>query len=310
MEIRQLRTFIALVESQFNMSRAAEKLNLVQSALSQQLNRLENELGAKLFIRKGKRLKSLTTVGEEVFKQATIVLSAINNIHSVGKEYTERDFGVLNIGTTHMQARYILPPVIKLFSQLYPDVELQIHQGTPQQLVQLAMNYEVDFSICTEALAGNSQFTLIPCYQWNRSLIVPPEHPLADKKNISLEDLCDYPIVTYVAGFTGSKHVLETFKHSKLQPHVVLSAADSDIIKSYVREQMGIGIIASLAYDKKNDSDLKCLDLGKLFPWEITRIAYPKDKYLRKYQQVFIQLLLKQVSKHGSESGYFCLPEE
>ena len=217
---------------------------------------------------------------------------------------------MLSIGTTHMQARYILPPVIKLFSQLYPDVELQIHQGTPQQLVQLAMNYEVDFSMCTEALVDNSQFTLIPCYQWNRSLIVPPGHPLANKNNISLEDLCAYPIVTYVTGFTGSKHVVETFKASELQPHIVLSAADSDIIKSYVREQMGIGIIASLAYDKINDSDLKCLDLSELFPWEITRIAYPKDKYLRKYQQVFIQLLLKQVSKHGSESGYFCLPED
>lgn len=303
MEIRQLRTLIALVDSQFNMSRAAEHLNLVQSALSQQLNHLENELGAKLFARKGKRLKNLTSVGEEVLKQAKIILSATDNIRSAGKEYTESDFGVLKIGTTHTQARYILPPIIKLFSQLYPNVELQIHQGTPLQLVQLAMNYEVDFSICTEALSDNSQFELIPCYQWNRSLIVLPDHPLANKKDISLENLCDYPVITYVTGFTGSKHVIETFKQSKLQPHIVLSAADSDIIKAYVREGMGIGIIASLTYDKINDHDLKLLDLSKLFPWEITKIAYPKDKYLRKYQQVFIQLLLKQVSEHGSDYG-------
>lgn len=310
MEIRQLRTLMALVDSQFNMSRAAEKLNLVQSALSQQLIHLENELGAKLFVRKGKRLKSLTSVGEEVFKQAKIVLSATDNIRSAGQEYTEGDSGILNIGTTHTQARYILPPIIKLFSQLYPDVEVQIHQGTPQQLAQLAMDYEVDFSICTEALSDNSQLKLIPCYQWNRSLIIPPEHPLANEKDISLEDLCHDPIITYVTGFTGSKHVIETFKKSSLQPHIVLSAADSDIIKAYVREEMGIGIIAALAYDKINDSDLKCLDLSKLFPWEITKIAYPKDKYLRKYQEVFIQLLLEQVSKHGAEYGCFCLSSQ
>ena len=309
MEIRQLRTLVALVDSQFNMSRAAEKLNLVQSALSQQLNHLESELGTKLFVRKGKRLKTLTPVGEQVLKQAKIVLSATDNIRSVGREYTESDSGILKIGTTHTQARYILPPILKAFSQLYPEVEVQIHQGTPLQLVQLALDYEVDFSICTEALADNSQFELIPCYRWNRSLIAPPEHLLASRKNITLEDLCNYPVVTYVTGFTGSQHLLETFRQAGLQPHIVLSAADSDVIKAYVREGMGIGIIASLTYEKDSDSDMILRDLSGLFPWEITKIAYPKDKYLRKYQQVFIRLFLKQVSKHGADRGYYALSE-
>jgi LysR family cys regulon transcriptional activator len=276
---------------------------LVQSAVSQHLKKLEAELEADLFVRKGKRLIGLTDIGETVANHARQTLASVNSIRAIGKDHINRNEGILRIGTTHTQARYVLPPVIKAFNEAYPRVEVQIHQGTPRQLVQWAANDELDFSICTEALAQSKQLTNIPCYKWNRSLITLGDHPLHHLEQLTLEDLCQYPLITYVYGFTGRGRFSETFREAGLEPHVVLSAADTDIIRIYVQEAMGIGIIASMALGDVDNETTRSRDVSHLFPWEITRIAYLNDKYLRHYEQKFIDLLLDFVA--GSDTGKF-----
>ncbi len=306
MEIRQLQSLVKLIECRFSVSKAADELFVVQSAVSQHLKKLEDEIGADLFVRKGKRLVGLTEIGEQVANHARITLSSVNSIHAIGKDYVSQDEGILRIGCTHTQARYVLPPVIKAFNHAYSRVEVQIHQGNPKQLVQWASSDEVDLSICTEELAQSRQLSNTPCYKWNRSLITLPDHPLLKLPELRLEDLCAYPLITYVYGFTGRRHFSETFAAAGLEPHVVLSAADSDIIKTYVNEEMGIGIVASMALDPEGDPTLESRDISHLFPWEVTRIAYLNDKYLRQYEQKFIDLLLDHVAH--SEDGRIQLP--
>ncbi len=303
MELRQLKSFVTLVECGFSVSRTADRLHLVQPAVSQHLNRLENELGVQLLQRHGKRMIGLTQVGEQVLQYANRALCDIRNIQQIGKEHVDEACGVLSIGTTHTQAQYVLPPVIKRFSAAYPEVELQIHQGTPQQLVEMAVKESVDLSICTEALAEHPELTAIPCYEWNRCLIALPDHPLLKQRRLTLAALCEYPIITYVFGFTGRGHFSDTFAKARLEPRVVLSAADTDVIKTYVRQRMGVGIIATLAYAPGQDKDLAFRDLSRHFPWEVTKIAYQRDKYLRRYQQSFIQMFQEFVAQEGKSLG-------
>jgi LysR family transcriptional regulator, cys regulon transcriptional activator len=290
MELRQLRSLVTLVEARFNVSRAAERLHLVQSAVTQHLKQLEAELGTGLFVRHGKRLVGLTEVGEQVFRHACEALRQTGNILAAGRDHLDEERGVLRLGATHTQARYVLPPVIRRFAAAYPAVELQIHQGTPGQLVDMALRDLVDLAICTEALGDEIALQTIPCYRWNRCLIAPRSHPLLAREAVTLADLCDYPIITYVFGFTGSGSFSDTFARAGLRPKVVLSAADTDVIKTYVREGLGVGIIAALAYQPKEDADLGTRDLSDLFPWEVTKIAYARDKFLRKYHQRFVDI--------------------
>ena len=299
MELRQLRSLYVLVESDFSVTEAAVRLHLVQSAVSQHLSRLEQELGTELFLRQGKRLAGLTETGEQVLQYARRILNDTENILAVGRDREEVASGELRIGTTHTQARYVLPPVIRVFREIYPLVNLQIHQGTPQQLVEMADNGSVDFSICTEALGEHPNLTALHCYRWNRSLIAPKGHPVLERRPLALDTLCEYPLITYVFGFTGANHFRTSFARLGLKPRVVLSAADTDVIKTYVREGFGIGIIASLAYSTTSDSDLQIRDLSRLFPWEVTRIAYNRDKYLRRYEQRFIELMQHMVADDG-----------
>jgi DNA-binding transcriptional LysR family regulator len=295
MDFKQLQTMMTLINNDFSVSRTAERLFLVQSAVSQQMIRLEQELEQDLFVRKGKRLTGLTDFGREVQREAARALRAMANIQLLAEESRNDAEGILRIGCTHTQARYILPPVIRAFNQSYPGIELQIHQGNPKQLVAWAANDEVDFSICTEELAQSGQLESIACYRWNRSLIAPPDHPLLQLDEITLDDLCRYPIITYVLGFTGRQHFNECFARAGLKPEIVLSAADTDIIKAYVQDGLGVGVIASMAYDDTSDCLWQQRDLSHLFDWEITRIAYQKNKLIRRYQQVFIELFLERV---------------
>jgi len=299
MELRQLTSLVALAESGFNVTLAAERLCLVQSAVSQHLARLEEELGTQIFVRKGKRLLALTAAGEEILKYARQALAVRENILAVGRDHVEESSGVLRIGTTHTQARYVLPSVIRVFRQTFPAVSLQIHQGTPHQLVEMALTDRVDFSICTEELGDHSSLCAIPCYRWNRSLIAPKGHPVLARRPLSLESICDYPLITYTFGFTGANHMQTTFARAGLRPDVVLTASDTDVIKTYVREGLGIGLIASMAYSAAQDRDLEMRDLSHMLPWETTWVAYHKDKYLRRYQQCFIDLLDEMVLENG-----------
>jgi LysR family cys regulon transcriptional activator len=300
MDFRQLQTLIALINNDFSVSRSAEKLSLVQSAVSQQIKRLEKELDGELFVRRGKRLTGLTDFGKQVEQQALAAIHSVNNIQRLAQDQQQQSEGVLRIGCTHTQARYILPPVISRFYRNFPHVELQMHQGTPQQLVEWAISDAVDFSICTEELAQSKKLQSIPCYRWNRCLITLSDHPILKRKHLRLSDLCDYPVITYVKGFTGRKSLDETFRLARLKPGIVLSAADTDIIKTYVTDGLGIGIIASMAFNSSIDGPLHSRDLSELFSWETTRIAYLKSKYIRCHQQTFIDMFLEAVRKDKS----------
>ncbi|MCU7828680.1 MAG: LysR family transcriptional regulator [Candidatus Thiodiazotropha sp. (ex Myrtea sp. 'scaly one' KF741663)] len=303
MELRQLNSLIALAENGFSVSRAAQKLHLVQPAVSQHLKQLEQELGTRLFRRNGKRLTGLTESGERVLHYARNIITDTSNILAVGQEHVSEEKGVLRIGTTHTQARYVLPPIVRHFSEAYPAVELQMLEGTPRELVDMAKENKVDFAICTEALGEHPALLAIPCNRWNRCLIAPKAHPVLAQKRVTLKALCRYPIITYVAGFTGRDHLTETFGKEDLNPHVVLSATDTDVIKTYVREGMGIGIIADLAYEREKDTDLAMRDLSHLFPWEVTKIGYRRDKYLRTYQQRFIDFFQEISGRMGQAAG-------
>ncbi len=299
MELRQLHSLVVLAENAFNVTEAAERLHIVQSAVSQHLSKLEQELGVRIFVRKGKRLVGLTAAGELVLSSARKMLTLRDNILDVGRDHLEETEGELRIGTTHTQGRYVLPAVIRAFHQIYPYVRIEIHQGTPEQLVEMAVNNEVDFSFCTEKIGQQSSLNAIPVYRWNRALIAPVGHPVLRKKRLSLENICEFPLVTYTFGFSGTSRLHTTISRAGLHPNIVLTAVDTDVIKTYVREGLGIGLIAAMAYSTDQDADLEQRDLSNLLPWETTSIAYHKDKYLRRFQLVFIDLLNDMVGDQG-----------
>jgi len=207
---------------------------------------------------------------------------------------------VLRIGSTHTQARYVLPPVLRRFSQAYPEVEVQILQSTPGQLVEMTLAGQVDLAICTEAIGEHPAFTTLPSYRWNRCLIAPLGHPVLSRRPISLGVLCEYPMITYLYGFTGRGRLSSSFAKVGLRPRVVLSAADTDVIKTYVREGMGVGVIADLAFQPEQDADLGMRDLSHLFPWEVTKVAYVREKYVRRFQQRFMDLFQEEANRLGS----------
>jgi len=298
-EFRQLASLVTVVESGFNVTEAADRLHLVQSAVSQHLARVEKELGAKLFTRRGKRLVGLTAAGESVLNYARDALAIRENILAIGRDHVEEASGVLRIGTTHTQARYVLPAIIREFRMVFPAVSLQIHQGTPQQLVEMVVGDRVDFSICTEELGEHPNLIAVPIYRWNRCLIALQDHPVLLSSPLGLENICEHPLITYTFGFTGASHLRATFARAGLKPNIVISAVDTDVIKTYVREGLGIGLIATPAYSKQQDIDLEMRDLSHLLPWETTWVAYHRDKYLRRYQQQFLELFNRMTLDNG-----------
>ena len=296
MDLRQLRSLVTLVETDFSVSRAAERLNLVQPAVSQHLKQLEAELGCHLVQRQGKRLLGLTKAGDAVLHQARGTLAGVANILAIGRDQAEDRGGVLRLGTTHSQARYVLPPLIRRFRQAFPAVEIQLHQASPEQLVTMLLRDTVDLAICTEAIDQHPELLATPCYRWNRCLIAPLGHPILVQRPISLELLGEQPLVTYVAGFSGHGHFLATFGREGLKPRLTVGAADADVIKTYVREGFGLGIIADLAYDPHADADLGRRDLSHLFPWEVTRLALSRAKYPRAFQGAFMDLFQNEAA--------------
>lgn len=296
MELRQLRSLIALVEADFNVSRAATRLSLVQPAVSQHLKSLEEELGVPLVQRHGKRLLGLTPAGDQVLQHARATLAGAANILAISRDQTGDSRGILRIGTTHAQARYVLPPLINRFRVAFPEVEIQLHQATPNQLVVMLQQDAVDLAICTEAIGHHPDLISSPCYRWNRCLIAPQSHPLLVVRPISLELLGSQPLVTYVHGFTGRGHFSDAFAREGMRPRVTVSAADADVIKTYVREGFGIGIIADLAYDPQLDQDLDRRNLSHLFPWEVTRMAQARSKHPRVFQRAFMELFQREAA--------------
>jgi len=266
-------------------------MHIVQSAVSRQLQLFETELGSPLFDRKGKKLIGLTPLGRHVMHEVTAIHQAKSNIQTIASDYRDSNQGTLHIATTHTQAKYFLPTPIQRFKKKYPGVKIYMVQASPEQLIDQLHARKADIAICTERVDQETDLVLEKCYEWHHSAVVPSNHPLTDG-NISLERLASFPILTYSFGFTGRSNIESAFTKSGLELDVTLAAADTDVIKTYVRLGMGVGLIAGMAYDALADKDLVALDLSCLIPGSCTKIAYLKNNYLPLYSQHFITELL------------------
>ena len=291
MKLRQLQCLLEVCNQDLNISAAARVLQTTQPAVSKQIQTLEADLGIKLFSRQGKRLTSLTPPGREIVARANEIVAQTSAIKSIANEALNETVGSLRIATTHTQARYVLPTPIQRFRIRYPDVSLHVNQGTPEQLAELTSSGQVDFAIATEGLEFFEDLIMLPCYHWNRSIVVPHNHEFAQSaEKITVKALADQPLVTYVFGFASESRISAAFNRANVVPNVVFTATDTDVIKTYVRQGLGIGIIASMAYDASKDYDLTAIDAKHLFEPSTTHIGFRKGAYLRRFMLDFIQL--------------------
>ena len=258
---------------------------------------LEDELGVQIFQRSGKHLTEVTPAGIAIVKMAGEILDKVENVRQIAHEFSDKDKGTLSVATTHTQARYLLPSVISEFIGRYPDVSLHMHQGTPVQISEMASKGKVDLAIATEALELFENLIMLPCYRWNRSVIVKHDHPLANEDNLTLDKLAEYPIVTYVFGFTGRSQLDDAFNAKGYVPKVVFTAADADVIKTYVKLGIGVGIVASMAFDPEIDNELVAIDASHLFEASTTKIGLRRGTFLRGYMYEFIELFAPHLNK-------------
>ena len=297
MNLQQLRYLNEIVRRNLNISAAASALYTSQPGISKQIKLLEHELGIEIFVRNGKRITAITEPGKAVLEIAQRMLHDADNLTQVSEEFHSQDSGTLTIATTHTQARYALPQVVKHFIKRYPKVRLNLHQGNPTQIAQQVLSGEADIAIATESLALYDELVTLPCYEWHHCVIVPPKHPLLAEKKLTLEKLAQYTIITYDFAFSGRGKINAAFEAHKLTPNIVLTAIDSDVIKTYVELGLGIGILAQMAFIPERDKHLRMIDAGKLFQTSTTRIAIRRNEYLRGYVYHFIELFAPQLTR-------------
>ncbi len=290
MNFQQLRIVRETVRQNFNLTEVAEALFTSQPGVSKHIKDLEDELGVELFVRKGKRLIGLTEPGKELIGIVERLLLDAQNIKQLADQFTQKDQGQLVIATTHTQARYVLPKVVKGFKDAFPKVHLVLHQGSPAEIVSMLQTGQADIGIATEALDTAPEIATFPYYQWRHALIVPKGHPLASLKGLTLKDIAAYPIITYHEGYTGRGQLDKAFADEGLAPDIVMSALDADVIKAYVELGLGIGIVASMAYYAERDTDLSLSESEHLFRLNTTLIGVRRGHYLRGYAYKFIEL--------------------
>lgn len=297
MKLQQLRYIWEVAHHDLNVSATAQSLYTSQPGISKQIRLLEDELGVEVFARSGKHLTRITPAGEKIIDTAGEILRKVESIKQVAQEFSDERKGSLSIATTHTQARYALPGIIQQFIGQYPDVALHMHQGSPVQIAEMAADGSVDFAIATEALELFNDLVMMPCYSWNRCALVPRGHPLTQHSELSLKDIARFALVTYVFGFTGRSKLDEAFMNEGLSPKVIFTATDADVIKTYVRLGLGVGIIAKMAYDPQLDSDLVALDAEHLFEPSVTRIGFRRGTFLRGFMYDFIVSFAPHLTK-------------
>lgn len=302
MKLQQLKYLLAIVDNGLNITAAAERLYTSQPGVSKQLKLLEEELGLQLFTRKGKSLGSVTPAGRQVIDRSRVIMQEVDNIRSLASDYFHEEEGTLSIATTHTQARYVLPDVIREFRAKYPKVSLNLHQGTSEQIADMVASNEIDFAIATGSRDLFSNLLLLPAYHWDRKILVPNDHDLAhlDGK-ATLKDLAGYPLVTYVFSFGGQSSLKKAFADQGLEPDVVFTARDADVIKTYVRMGLGVGIVASMAEDCDDKKDLVAINAEGLFPRSTTWIGFRKEAVLRRYMLDFVKLFAPHISTEQLE---------
>ena len=298
MNLHQFKFVHEAAKRGLNLTEAAKALHTSQPGVSKAILELEQELGVDIFARHGKRLKSITEPGRHVIKSIDVILNELNNLKRIGNEFSSKDTGTFSIATTHTQARYVLPQVLTNLRKEYPNVNISLHQGTPSQAAQMVLSEEADIAIATESLADYADLVTLPCYDWQHVLVIPPGHPLSlKKKPITLKELSQYPLVTYHPSFTGRQKIDQAFTKHNLNPNIALEAIDSDVIKTYVRIGMGVGIIAEMAVLPQMDADLIFQNASHLFGKNVARVAFRKGAYLRQFVLSFAQLLSPKLTE-------------
>jgi LysR family cys regulon transcriptional activator len=302
MNLHQLRFVQEVARRGLNLTEAAKALHTSQPGVSKSILELEAELGVDIFVRHGKRIKAMTKPGQEVLKTVEIIMRELGNLRRIGEHYTAQDSGTLSIATTHTQARYVLPAPIASLRDEFPKVNISLHQGSPNQVALMLIDETAEIGIATESLADYSELVTLPCYEWEHVLVMPFGHPLANKKDITLEDLAAEPLITYHPSFTGRTKIDTAFSKVKLHPRIVLEAIDSDVIKTYVATGLGVGILAEMAIKAESQvqqglagslsaSPLRIRPAGYLFGTNVTRIAFKRGAYLRNFVYAFAQHL-------------------
>ena len=297
MNLHQFRFVQEAVRRNLNLTEAAKALHTSQPGVSKAIIELEEELGIEIFARHGKRLKRITEPGQQVLQSIQVILREVGNLKRIGDEFSAQDSGTLSIATTHTQARYVLPASVARLREVYPKVNISLHQATPQEVARMVLDEVAEIGIATESLADYPDLVTLPCYEWTHVLVLPPAHPLGHKERVGLEDIAHEPLITYHPSFTGRTKIDQAFAARRLQPRIVLEAIDSDVIKTYVRLGLGIGIVAEMAMKEDPVGDLVVRPLGHLFGQNVTRVAFKRGAYLRNFVYRFAELLSPRLSR-------------
>lgn len=303
MNLQQLRFLNEIVRQGLKISDAASALYTSQPGISKQIKLLEEELGIEIFVRNGKRIAAITEPGKAVLEIAQRMLHDAGNLKQVAQEFHSQDSGNLIIATTHTQARYALPPVVKKFMKRYPKVKLGLHQGNPTQIAEQVLSGEADLGIATESLSLYDNLITLPCYEWNHCVITPPNHPLLQEKKLTLAKIAQYPIITYDFAFSGRGKINAAFAKANIEPGIALTAIDADVIKTYVELGLGIGILAKMAFIPERDKHLRMIDAEHLFKSSTTKIAIRNNEYLRGYAYDFIELFAPHLTRNVVEEA-------
>ncbi|AET88410.1 MULTISPECIES: CysB family HTH-type transcriptional regulator [Caballeronia] len=297
MNLHQFRFVREAVRQNFNLTEAAKALYTSQPGVSKAIIELEDELGVEIFTRHGKRVRSLTEPGRIILASVEKILQEVESLKRVGKDYAAQDQGNLVIAATHTQARYSLPAAIAEFKKRFPKVHLSILQGSPTQVAEMVIHDQADIAIATEAIANYKELVSLPCFQWQHLAVMLPDHPLLERKTLTLDDLAQYPIITYEASFAGRTKINQAFQLRNLTPDIVLEAIDADVIKTYVELGLGIGIMADIAFNPERDKHLRAMPVGHLFGTNVTRLALKQGAYLRSYVYTLVELLSPSLNR-------------
>ena len=298
MNLHQFRFVQEAARRNLNLTETAKALFTSQPGVSKAILELEDELGIDIFARHGKRLRRVTEPGEQVLRAIEIIMREVANLKRIGEEYSKQDAGTLSIATTHTQARYVLPEPVAALRKRYPKVSVGLHQGTPEQVAQMLLSEAADIGLATESLAEYTELVTLPCYEWQHVAVMPAGHALAQVERISLEDLVVEPLISYHPSFTGRRRIDEAFAARRLKPNVVLEAIDSDVIKTYVRLGLGVGIVAEMAVrDDSAGGDLVARPLGQLFGQNVARVAFRRGAYLRSFVYAFAELVSSRLTR-------------
>jgi len=298
MNLHQFRFVQEAIRRNLNLTETAKALHTSQPGVSKAIIELEEELGVEIFARHGKRLKRVTEPGEHVLKSIELIMREVGNLRRIGEQFSAQDSGTLSIATTHTQARYVLPQPVAKLREAFPKVNVSLHQGSPDQVARMVLDEVAEIGIATESLTQYDDLVTLPCYEWQHMLVIPVDHPLAKKENITLEDLAEEPLITYHPSFTGRTKIDQAFAAKRLQPRIALEAIDSDVIKTYVRLGLGVGIVAEMAIKEDGtNSDLIAIPAGPLFGINVARVAFKRSAYLRNFVYKFAELLSDKLDR-------------